>query len=461
MSTLGLTDAYLESKALAACFAAPAVLRHMLAFEAALATAAAAAGLIPAPAGALIVACAEEGGFDIEQIAAATRDTASPAVPLVRLLTARVAARSAAAADHVHFGSTSQDVMDTALMLCCRASAGLLEARLASVAAPLADLARTHRRTAMVARTLGQQAGPTTFGVKAAAWLDGVTQARGRLRRAARELPLQFGGATGTRAAYGADGAKLANAIAARLALRAAPPWHTERGAVRAFAAAVAEAGASCGKIAGDILRLAQTEVGELAEAAVAGRGTSSALPHKQNPVNAIAAAAAARRVPDLLATVFAAFDHEHERAAGAWHVESRAVAELAIATGGALEALARALDGLRVERAAMAHNLEFTRGLVYAEAAVYALTPVLGRRAAAARVTAACDAVRGSARTLLEVLRADAAVQAACAPERLAEALAAAAHPPGVDTCIDDALARHAACAAAMPPSSAEDAHD
>lgn len=461
MSTLGLTEAYLESPALAACFEASAVVGHMLAFEAALATAAGAAGLIPAAAAACIVECAEAGGFDVEQIAAATRDTASPAVPLVRLLTARVAARAADAADHVHFGSTSQDVMDTALMLCCRASAGLLETRLAALATALAGLAQGHRRTAMVARTLGQQAGPTTFGVKAAAWLDGVTQARGRLRRAARDLPLQFGGATGTRAAYGAEGANLADAIAVRLALSAAPPWHTERGVVRAFAAAVAEAGATCGKIAGDILRLAQTEVGELAEAAVAGRGASSAMPHKRNPVNAIAAAAAARRVPDLLATVFAAFDHEHERAAGAWHVESRALAELVIATGGALEALARTLEGLCVERAAMARNLALTRGLVYAEAAVTALAPLVGRRAAVARVMAGCDAVRGSERSLLEVLLADAVVRAACAPARLAEALAAAAHSPGVDTCIDAALARHAACAAAMPPSNDEDDHD
>jgi len=439
----GLTDDFLESRAIAACFAAPAMLRHMLEFEAALAQAEADLGIIPAAAAVHIAACAAADDFDIAAIRRETAASGSAAIPLVALLTTRVAARDTQAAAYVHWGSTSQDVMDSAMMLACRAAATLLATRLAAIGESLAALIVDHRHTPMVARTLAQHAGPTSFGLKLAAWAQSLCAGAERLRETEARLPLQFGGASGTLAAFGAQGLAVAAAVGDRLGLRAAPPWHTERSSVRELAAALAELGAGVGKIATDIVLLAQNEIGELRERSAPGRGGSSAMPHKRNPVAAIAAVAAARRVPGLLATVYGAFDHWNERAAGAWHAEQRALAELCTAVGASLEKLDESLVGLEVDVAAMQRNLASTRGLGMADAVAMALTPALGRPHAQALVEQACASATERELGFDEVLAGIPEVTAVLGPAALAQALDPH-RPSGIaDGLIDLALAR------------------
>lgn len=439
----GLTDDFLESRAVAACFAAPAMLRHMLAFEAALALAEADLGIVPAAAADHIATCAAADDFDVAAIRRETSASGSPVLPLVAQLTARVAARDGQAAAYVHWGSTSQDVMDSAMMLACRAAAALLAARLAAIGRTLGALIVTHRHTPMIARTLAQHAGPTSFGLKLAAWVQGLCAAEERLREMEARLPLQFGGASGTLAAFGAHGPAVAAAVGTRLGLRVAPPWHTERNSVRELAAAFAELGVSAGKVATDIVLLAQNEIGELRERSVPGRGGSSAMPHKRNAVAAIAALAAAHRVPGLLATVYGAFDHWHERAAGAWHAEQRALAELGTAVGAALEKLDESLTGIEVDVAAMRRNLASTRGLGMADAVALALTPTLGRGPAQALVQQASARANQRELELEDVLAEIPAVTAVLDRTSLA-AIVAAGQPFGVtDGLIDQALAR------------------
>lgn len=409
---------------LEACFAGPALLQHMLAFEVALAASQAALGLIPAASATTIAQVAQAARFELDALIAATPDAATPAIPLVRALCAAVGRLDADAAGHVHLGATSQDVVDTALMLAAREALTLLVAQSQAVARQLCALIEAHRQSLMPARTLSQQAGITSFGVKAAGWLQGLNRAMQPLLGAAPRLPLQFAGASGTLAAYGPRGDALKEALAERLHLQSVPPWHSERSVVRELAAALAGLAAAGGKIANDLLLLAQTEVGEVSEVAAAGRGGSSALPHKRNPVASIGALAAARRAPAALASVFGAFDHAHERAAGAWHVEMPALVQLFGAAGGVLEGLARALDGLRVDTAAMRRNLQLGRELYASEAVSMALAAQLGREQAQALVTAAADRVLAGQGTLGEVLRQMPAVMTVLPPSALDAAL-------------------------------------
>ena len=389
-----LLHGMLGSAEVEACFSAEAWLRHMLAFEQAMSGAQAALGLVPAAVPA-VLARVVPADFDTDAIAAETVATATPAIPFVQQLTAVVARLDPQAAGFVHAGSTSQDVMDTALVLCLRDALAVLDAHALAIARQLRDLAALHRDTLVAARTLGQQAGPTTFGARIAGWLHALLDARDDLRQLREELPLQCAGATGTLAGVGEQAPALSTEVAARLALRSARPWHTERRLVRELAAELAQASAAVGKIAHDLQAMMQTELGELAEAAAPGRGGSSALPHKRNPVATLAALAAAHRAPGLLATVFAAFDHGFERAAGAWHAETDALVELCVTTGAALEALQRALQGLVVDTAAMRRNLLLMRGLDMSEAASRALAPRIGQSQAQALVREACTEVR------------------------------------------------------------------
>ena len=428
--------------ALEACFAGPALLKHMLAFEVALAAAQAELSMIPAASAAAIARAAEVEHFDLAALIAATRDSATPAIPVVSALCALVAKEDATAAGQVHLGATSQDVVDTALMLAAREALAALDTQARGVATLLSALIAAHRHSLMPARTLTQQAGVTTFGLKAAGWLQGVTRAMQTLRAAATQLPLQFAGATGTLASYGDEGEALKLALARRLELRPVPPWHTERGAVRELAAALAGLAAAGGKIANDLLLLAQTEVGEVSEAAAPGRGGSSALPHKRNPVASVGALAAARRAPPALASVFGAFDHAHERAAGAWHVEMPALVALFGAAGGVLEGLSRALDGLNVDTTAMQRNLAAGRELFLSEAVSMALAPQLGRERAQALLAEACARVNEGRGTLGDLLRTMPAVNAVLSPAALAAALDPKRALGSAEAVMDQALA-------------------
>lgn len=428
--------------AMEACFAGPALLQHMLAFEVALAHAQAELGIIPAASAAAIARAALAERFDLAALIAATRDSATPAIPLVRALCAALAGEDPQAAGQVHLGATSQDVVDTALMLAAREALALLLEASQAVMRRLCGLVVAHRQSLMPARTLTQQAGVTTFGVKAAGWLLGLTRAMQALRAAEAQLPLQFAGATGTLAAYGIQGEALKHALARRLELRPVPPWHTERGVVRELAAALAGLAAAGGKMANDLLLLAQTEVGEVSEAAAPGRGGSSALPHKRNPVASIGALAAARRAPPALASVFGAFDHAHERAAGAWHVEMPALVALFGAAGGVMEGLLRALEGMHVDTAAMRRNLAAGRELFLSEAVSMALAPQLGRERAQALLAEACARVDDGTGTLGEVLRRMPAVSAVLSPAALAAALDPSLALGSAEAVMDQALA-------------------
>lgn len=451
MSPTSLADGYLGSHAQAALFDAPATLSRMLEFEAALAIVASELGLIPAAAAAAIAQAAAVPASATE-VAAVMRGTAAsstPAVPMVELLIARVTAIDEQAARYVHWGSTSQDVMDSALMLQARAGLAQIDQCLARVCAGLAELTAQHRGTLMVARTLSQHAAPSVFGLKLAGWLDGLLIQRGHLARAGANLPLQCGGAVGTLAALGADGPALRAGLATRLGLRAVVPWHSERSVVRELAGVLGMTAAAAGKVGFDLILLAQTEIAEVDETASAGRGGSSALPQKRNPVAAIGVCAGARRAPGLVATVLSCFEHLHERAAGAWHAEWAALCELFVVTGAVVEQLERALAGLLIDEAAVRANLERTQGLVMAEAVAQALAPALGRPAAQAVVGAAARSARADRRAFAQVLAEQAEVIAILGADGLARALDPAAYLGSADLFIDEVLARHRASAA------------
>ena len=323
-------------------------LRALLDVEAALA----AAQGMSAAAEAIAAARVDAGDLGM-----AARDAGNPVVPL--------AARLREVSEHAHSGATSQDILDSAAMLVAKRALVPVLAELDGVVARCAALAREHRGTVMAGRTLMQQAEPVTFGLKAAGWLAGVAGARGRLRELT--LPAQLGGAAGTQAKIG-DPA-IVDDFAARLGLTAPPlPWHSDRRPVAELGAALAIAAGAVEKVALDIVLLAQTEVGEVAEESGGGRGGSSAMPHKQNPVGAIRARAAARAVRAAAGVLLEAMAGEHERAAGAWHSEWRALSDALANTGGAAWSLREALDGLTVDPARMRANLAVEGDLGAAE---------------------------------------------------------------------------------------------
>ena len=300
-----LTEALFVDPVVARCFDDRATLQAMLDFEAALARAEAAIGMIPAKAGAAIAAAADAEAFNAGEIARAGASAGNVAIPLVKALTTRVAAYDAEAAGYVHWGATSQDAIDTGLVLQLRAALTHVCGVLVQLEDALAALAERHVETVMVARTWLQQATPTTFGRKAAGWLAALRRTRAGLERALREASvLQFGGASGTLASLGDRGVEVGEALARELGLTLpALPWHAERDRFAALAAACGNVAGILGKIARDISLLAQNEIAEAAEPSAPGRGGSSTMPQKRNPVACAIALAAAVRAPALVAT--------------------------------------------------------------------------------------------------------------------------------------------------------------
>jgi 3-carboxy-cis,cis-muconate cycloisomerase len=332
-------------------------LQAMLDFEAALARACARAELIPAESAEAIATACRGTGFDTAALGQAAAATGNPVVPLLDAIRALL---EPAAAEHLHRGATSQDVIDTAAMLVAKRALAPVLDDAAMTAACLAELAETHRGTVMIGRTLMQQALPTTFGLKAAVWLAGLDLARRRLAQTADEcLAVQYGGAVGTLDALGDRGPAVVAGIARELDLAEPPlPWHADRVRVVAVADAAAVLAGAFGKPARDVILLAQDEVGEVREGGPDARGGSSAMAHKRNPVAAIAAVACAQRIPGLLATLHAAMLGEHERAAGAWHSEWETLSDLLRLTGSAAAWGREMLHGLEVDGERMALNL-------------------------------------------------------------------------------------------------------
>ena len=325
----------------------------MLDAERALANASSLAGAIPAAAAAAVAEACRSELYDVETLAEQGRAPGNPVEPLVRALREQIGGEEAR---YAHRGATSQDILDTAAMLVAQRALRLIDEELTAVADATAELAQRYRDAPMAARTLLQQAVPTTFGFKAASWLVGVLSGRRRLRALAAELPAQLGGAAGTLAALGESGPEVARHFAAELGLREPVlPWHTNRAVVAELGSALAIASGSLAKSAADIVLLAQSEVAEVAEAE---GGASSTMPQKRNPVGAVLTDACARAVRGYASVLVESVPQEHERAAGAWHAEWHALAGALAATGGAAAALRRSLAGLQVDPERMRTNI-------------------------------------------------------------------------------------------------------
>ena len=419
-----------------------ALLRAMLDCEQALAEAGAAAGVVPADAAAAIAEVCRSGRFDLGQLGQDAQSAGNPVVPLVRAIGEQVPVE---ARPWVHHGSTSQDILDTALLLCVGRALDAADASVASAACT--ELVRSHRNTLMAARTLGQQAGPTTFGLKAAGWLTGLDEALTRLESVRSSLPAQLGGATGTLAVFGDSGPAVIEEFAARLGLKPASPWHTNRQPILELTAALGGLVAACGKVALDVTLLAQTEVGEVTEGASGG---SSALPHKQNPVGSVLITAIVRRMPGLVATLYAAGVHEHERATGAWHAEWEPLRELVRLAGAAGVRTGRLLSELQVHPEKMRANLDLTQGLVLSESVAARLAPVLGRAGAHQLVGQLGQVAVEKGTSLRDQLVADPAVRRVLSAEAIDEALDPANWLGSSGTLIDRALAAHDGAAGA-----------
>src|SRR5487761_2419910 len=393
-----MSDTLFTTDAMRAVFSDRARIQRMLDFEAALARAEAA-----------VAACCDAGRFDAESLAAAARSAGNLAIPLVAALTRTVAAADPVARGYVHWGATSQDVIDTALVLQLRDALALIDADVERLAAALAVQARRHATTVLAGRSWLQQAIPVTLGVKLAGFVSALDRHRLRLSEARnRALVLQFGGAVGTLASLGDRGIAVSEALAVRLALPLPDlPWHTQRDRVCEIAAVLGLLAATLGKLARDLALLAQTEVAEVFEPAAPGRGGSSTMPHKRNPVGASVAIAAALRIPGLVATMLGAAAQEHERGLGNWPAEWETLPEIALLVAGALAAMVDVAPGLDVDAERMRANLELTHGQIFAEAVQMALAPTLGRDHAHALVADACRRAAKERAHLREVLRA------------------------------------------------------
>ncbi len=422
--TVGATDSAVygnlfTTSAMREAFGDHARLQRMLDVEAALARAEAKLGLIPAEAAAEITAKAGVKHLDLDAIRAGTELAGYPIIPLVKALSEACAGD---AGRYVHWGATTQDIVDTGLVLQIRDGLGLIAADLAGVEAALVALAKRHRDVPMAGRTHLQHALPITFGFKCATWLAPLQRQRARLTRIALDVAVvQFGGAVGTLASLGQDGITVVEALAAELRLRAPPiAWHVGRDRLAELAGFLGVLTGCLGKIATDVMLLMQTEVDEVREPYLQGRGGSSTMPQKRNPIACEYVLAAAANVRQLVPVMLDAQLADHERATGPWHAEWIALPQAFALTAGALHHTRAILEGLEVDPARMRRNLDATCGMIVAEAVMMALAPAVGRQAAHHLVAEACRRAVERGVHLGEVLAADPEVTAHLAPERL-----------------------------------------
>ncbi len=402
-----LNDRLTSTAAMLAVFEPKATVQRMLDVEAALAHALARAGVIPTDAVAPIEAACQADRIDAAALTEAAARAGNLAIPLVKQLTACVGAQSADAAKYVHWGATSQDIIDSAMVLQLRDALDLIETGVETLCTALARQAATYRDTPMIGRTWLQQALPITLGLKFAQWLDALERHRERLvQLRLRALALQFGGAAGTLASLGDAAQPVAVALAEALSLPLpSVPWHTQRDRIAEAATVLGLLTGTLGKIARDVSLQMQTEVGELSEPPSSGKGGSSTMPHKRNPVGCAAALTAAARVPALVATMLGAMVQEHERALGGWQAEWETLPEIARLCAGALANIAEIADGLEVDTGQLAKNLDLTHGLILGEAVMLALGGSLGRLRAHELVEHAARAAVDSGRPLRQVL--------------------------------------------------------
>jgi 3-carboxy-cis,cis-muconate cycloisomerase len=380
-----LIESLAATEALSQIFSDEAVLQAMLDFEAGLARAEARTGVIPPGAAQAISDAAVAKGFDSSDLVRESLRAGTPAIPLVRMLIERVAARNKSAAGFVHWGATSQDVTDTALVLLLNRCRHVLEAYHHRVSDGLRRISNEHAYTPMLGRTLLRPAPPITFGLKAAGWLGAIRRGWSRVASRFDEASfVQFGGATGTLAALGDRGIAVSEALAEELKLKIPDaPWHGHRDRLAALMAALSIYTASLGKMALDVALLMQYEVGEAFEPGGSGRGGSSTMPHKRNPTACMLAISAAKRSPGLLSAFLSGMLVEHERAVGGWQAEWATVQSILQTAGVAVEAMAEVAEGLVVDVERMRTNIESTGGVVFAEKAMMTLAKEIGREAA------------------------------------------------------------------------------
>jgi 3-carboxy-cis,cis-muconate cycloisomerase len=405
-----LSAAFDSTPAMRTVFSDRARIQRMLDVEAALARAEAQSGIIPVGALAAINAVCDADQMDFSALALAAPLAGNLAIPLVKQLTARVAAIDTEAAKYVHWGATSQDIIDTGLVLQLRDACMHIEADLLQLGDVLAQMAERYRDTPQVGRTWMQQALPITFGLKVAGWLDALQRHRTRIAAAkAQVLVLQFGGATGTLASLGKQGLQVASALAAELKLTLPDmPWHAQHDRFGELATTLGLLVGSLGKMARDISLLSQTEIAELAEPVAPGRGGSSTLPHKRNPIACAATLAAAVRVPGLVGTMLTAMVQENERALGGWQAEWECLPQIVQLTAAALHHMLQTVTGLQVDTDKMRANLDLTDGQIMAEAVTLALAEKLGRLAAHELVERACHRAAASRQHLRAGLAQD-----------------------------------------------------
>jgi 3-carboxy-cis,cis-muconate cycloisomerase len=384
--------------------------QRMLDFEAGLARAEAHVGVIPSAAAVVIGKKCHAELIDFSSLSRSAASSGNLAIPLVKQLTSLVAQENPEAARYVHWGATSQDAIDTGLVLQLGESLGLIGAELERLSRSTAELVSKYRSTPVAARTWMQHALPTTFGFKAACWLDALNRRRARLSALHRQnLVLQFGGAVGTLAALNGRGLDVAQALAKELQLPLPEiPWHSHRDRIVEVASALGILTGTLAKIARDISLHAQTELSELSEPAAAGRGGSSTMPHKRNPVTSAVILSAATRVPALVSTMLSAMVQEDERGIGGWHAEWETLPEIVQLSGGALHHLTEILPSLEIDSHKMRDNLDLTKGLIFAEAVSMALAEKIGLPQAHQLLDVATNRARSANAHLRDVLSRD-----------------------------------------------------
>ncbi len=419
-------ERFLSTPEMIAVFDEVAIVQGMLDFEAALARAQAAEGLIPAAAAQVIAGACRAERLDVNAIIAASGRAGSLAIPLVKKLTELVARDDADAAGYVHWGSTSQDLIDTTMVLATRRALGLIDASLATLTTTLLALAERHRDAPILGRTLMQPAQVISVGFKLVGWIAPLVRGRARLRVAGQAaLQLQMGGAVGTLSVMGEKAPGVARHMADELSLELPPgAWHTQRDSWVSLGSQVGVLCGSLGKIAKDISLLAQGEIAELAEPSGGGRGGSSAMPHKRNPVASMLALAAATRTPHHVAALLAAMPQEHERGLGNWQAELAEWPGLFTSAHGALTALCEASAGLQVDTDRMRANIDALQGLVFAEGVSMLFAQSIGKARAHALLESLSQRVVAERRHLrevtLEAVAADSSLAAKFAPDEI-----------------------------------------
>jgi 3-carboxy-cis,cis-muconate cycloisomerase len=447
-------DPLFRAEAMRRVFSDHGRLQGILDFEAALAKAQARVGIIPETATEVIAGHCRAELFDTNELSRATAIAGNSAIPIISELTKLVASESPAAGSHVHFGATSQDAMDTGLVLQIRQGLNLMETEAKQLCTALARIAAEHKETVIAGRTWLQHGAPTTFGLKAAGWLCAVTRHVERLRELRpRALVVQFGGAVGTLAAIGDRAERTASLLAEELGLGLAElPWHSQRDRLVEVSAALGLFVGSLGKMARDISLMCQSEIAEVAEPVAPGRGGSSSMPQKRNPVGCSTVLATAARVPALVSVMLSAMTQEHERGLGGWQAEWETVPEIFLLASGALSQMRQIIEGLRIDASRMRANLEVTHGLVYAEAVSSALAQALGRAAAHKLVERACRQALEQNRHLLEIASEDAEITANFSAAQLQSLFDPRQHVRAAARLVDQALTASRASVSPSP---------